>query len=275
MNPTTATVCVLALSFAALSCGAREPVVVREGGPDTGASREPRIVLPEHFPQELVDSLNREKDRFFEDLDEVLRGDTEGLLLLADKKHSLGSDYIPEDIIPLTKGRAYIPGREGLSLRSPAEEALHRMALAAKEDGVSLVVSSSYRSYEYQRKVYDREVRLYGQETADRQSARPGTSQHQLGTAVDFGSITDAFADTAAGKWMTVHGPSWGWSLSFPEGYEKVTGYRWESWHWRYVGERAAAFQKRWFNDVQQYMLEFIDAWRQYSAYSAEASSAS
>ncbi len=266
MNLKSASVFVMALSFVSASCGEREPLIVREGSLEAVSGDRGKIVLPEHFPQDLADTLNRDKAGFFRDLEGVLKGDSEGLLVLADKSHSLGPDYAPDDIVPLGKNRAYVPGREGLSLRAPAEEALHRMALAAKGDGITLTASSSYRSYEYQRTVYEREVRLYGKETADRQSARPGTSQHQLGTAVDFGSITDAFADTAAGKWLKAHGPAWGWSLSFPEGYESVTGYRWESWHWRYVGAEAAAFQKKWFNDVQQFMLEFIEAWRLYSA---------
>ena len=110
--------------------------------------------------------------------------------------------------------------------------------------------------------MYNRNVREMGQAAADRESARPGTSQHQLGTVIDFGSITDDFADTKAGKWLAENAASFGWSLSFPQGYEDVTGYRWECWHYRYIGKKAADFQKKWFSDVQQFMLEFIDAWK-------------
>ena len=59
------------------------------------------------------------------------------------------------------------------------------------------------------------------------------------------------------------HAGDYGWSLSFPAGYEEATGYEYECWHFRYIGEKAALFQKKWFGNVQQYMLEFIAAWKQ------------
>ena len=132
-----------------------------------------------------------------------------------------------------------------------------------KKDGITLVVSSTFRSYDYQKMIYERNVKQMGKEAADRESAVPGTSQHQLGTAVDFGSITDDFAETKAGKWLEANAMKYGWSLSFPQGYEPVTGYRWECWHYRYIGIPACAFQEKWFKNVQQYMMEFIYAWKQ------------
>jgi len=136
------------------------------------------------------------------------------------------------------------------------------MSLAAQKDGVYLVASSSYRAYEYQVEVYERNVRLSGKETADRESAQPGKSQHQLGTVIDFGSITDEYAETKAGKWLAANAGKYGWSLSFPDGYEDVTGYRGECWHYRYIGIEAVRFQQKWFSDIQQFMLEFIHAWQ-------------
>ena len=90
-------------------------------------------------------------------------------------------------------------------------------------------------------------------------------SQHQLGCAVDFGSITDDWGDTKMGKWVYQNAADYGWSLSFPREYEDVTGYMWECWHFRYIGIPACRFQKKWFSDVQQFMLEFIDAWKKQS----------
>jgi D-alanyl-D-alanine carboxypeptidase len=136
------------------------------------------------------------------------------------------------------------------------------MGEAARKDGVTLLASSTYRSYDYQVTVYNRAVKTMGQAEADRESARPGTSQHQLGTVVDFGSISDAFARTNAGRWIAAHGAAYGWSLSFPDGYENATGYQWESWHWRYLGTAACTFQNTWFTGIQQFTLEFLHAWR-------------
>lgn len=140
------------------------------------------------------------------------------------------------------------------------------MGQAALREDIKLVVSSSYRSWEYQENLYNRNVRQLGKEVADRESAPPGASQHQLGTVVDFGSITDAYAETVAGKWLLANSARFGWSLSYPQGYESITGYRWECWHYRYIGIQATVFQKEWFGDVQQYMLEFIHAWKEWKA---------
>jgi D-alanyl-D-alanine carboxypeptidase len=137
------------------------------------------------------------------------------------------------------------------------------MAAAAAAEGVILTVSSAYRSYAYQEEVYARNVRELGQEAADRESARPGHSQHQTGLVADFGSIDDSFAKTAAGRWILANAGRFGWSLSFPQGYEEVTGYRWESWHYRYVGRELAYFIDAYFSGIQQYALQFIRAWEQ------------
>jgi zinc D-Ala-D-Ala carboxypeptidase len=206
-------------------------------------------------------------DAFITDLGKVLAFNAENpandlpLLTLVDKQHYLPDGYVPKQLIPLVKNKDFSINRGDLSLRAEAETALHTLSQAALKDGIRLLVSSSYRSYEYQKTVYEKWVRIDGQEEADRESARPGTSQHQLGTAVDFGSITDDFAETPAGEWLNAHAEEYGWSLSFPQEYEDVTGYRWECWHFRYIGKEACRFQKKYFGDIQQFMIEFINSW--------------
>ena len=234
----------------------------REGRAGTPVPASETFRAPASLPADLVRALNERRGEFVPALERVIAADRADLLTLVDKKNRLPADRAPADLVPVGPGRSYVAGREGLSLRRDAEAALERMAAAARADGVTLVVSSTYRSWEYQKKVYERNVRELGREAADRESAMPGASQHQLGTAADFGSITDAFAETKAGRWLLANAGAYGWSLSFPDGYEAVTGFRWESWHYRYVGPEAAALQKEWFGDVQQYMIEFIDAWK-------------
>jgi D-alanyl-D-alanine carboxypeptidase len=212
------------------------------------------------IPQQMAAAIVRGKKAFLDGLAGILAGDA-ALYALVDKAHPLSPpDYVPPGLILLTGG-SYRVGRAGLSLRREAEEALEKMAAAARAEGVTIIVSSAYRSYEYQVEVYGRNVRQSGQETADRESARPGYSQHQTGLAADFGSITDEFAQTAAGKWMAHNASAFGWSLSFPDGYEELTGYRWESWHFRYAGVPLAAFIDMWFGGIQQYALQFIHEW--------------
>jgi D-alanyl-D-alanine carboxypeptidase len=177
--------------------------------------------------------------------------------LLVDKSHKLASDYEPDDLVTLKNYPVAVSSGD-LRLRKSIMPAAMEMVAAAKAEGITLLFSSGYRSFEYQKRVYAREVKTYGQEMADRESARPGASQHQLGTAIDFGSITDAFADTRAGRWLFAHAGEYGFSLSFPDGYEGVTGYRYESWHYRYVTKAGVRLQKKYFADIQQYMMEFL-----------------
>jgi D-alanyl-D-alanine carboxypeptidase len=186
------------------------------------------------------------------------------LHMLVDKTHALPPGYAPGDLVQLAGtagGDSYEISRHGLMLRHDAAEALEEMAAAAKADGVTLMVGSTYRSYDYQVEVYARNVEESGQETADRESARPGFSQHQTGLVVDFAPINDAFAGTSAGKWVLENAGRFGWSISFPDGYEKVTGYRWESWHYRYMGRDLVACIDTYFGGIQQHALRFLHQW--------------
>ncbi len=225
-------------------------------------------ILSMMSPRAQKEIVISDKAQFVKDLNAVLdeelkyRQDDAPLYYLIDKKHNIGSSYVPKDLVALKQNNYYNINRNDLSLRPDVEEALRKMAAASKKDGITLLVSSTYRSYDYQDKLFQRWVAIDGLEEAERESARPGTSQHQLGVAIDFGSITDDFADTKMGKWMYTHGAEYGWSLSFPKNYEDITGYRWESWHFRYIGVPACQLQKKYFLDVQQYMLEFIDFWK-------------
>jgi D-alanyl-D-alanine carboxypeptidase len=198
---------------------------------------------------------------FFSRFEAVQKGDP-FLCMLVDKNHSLPEGYAPDDLIRLTSGRSYRVTRDNLMLRRAAAEALEQMAAAARAEGVTLTVGSTYRSYGYQVEVYARIVQEIGQAAADRESARPGFSQHQTGLVVDFFPIDDSFADTKAGAWVKDNAVAYGWSLSFPDGFEEVTGYRYESWHYRYVGRELASFINTYFDGIQQYALQFIHAWQ-------------
>jgi D-alanyl-D-alanine carboxypeptidase len=196
---------------------------------------------------------------FSDALSAVFEGDPY-LYFLVDKKHPLPENYEPQDLVQL-KGGSYQVGRSGLSLRKEAADSLEKMAVAAKAESITLTASSTYRSYDYQVIVYNRNVKEMGQEAADRESSRPGNSQHQTGLVVDFGSIDDSFAQTRAGRWLLTNASRFGWSLSFPDGYEAITGYRWESWHYRYVGLPLASFIDTYFGGIQQHALQFLHEW--------------
>ena len=207
---------------------------------------------PEEFLADLHKVLDSRSDFSSEDLSPFY---------LIDKTHTVSSSYEPKGLIHLENCSAYNVNKNNLSLRPEAYHALFELAKAAKASGVTLTISSTYRSYDYQKNLFDYWVSVDGLEEAERESARPGTSQHQLGMALDFAPVDDAFDKTPGGKWVYANASDYGWSLSFPQGYEDVTGYRWECWHFRYIGKEACRFQKKWFGDVQQFMIEFIDAW--------------
>ena len=218
--------------------------------------------------KEAICVTEENKTEFIKDLYAILeeektfRQDDKSLFFLIDKKHTASSSYVPKDLVSLEKNSLFDLNKAGMKIRPEAYSALNEMAQAALNDGIRLLVSSAYRSYSYQENLFNYWVSVDGLEEAERESARPGTSQHQLGTAVDFGSISDDFDKTQMGQWVYKNAADYGWSLSFPKGYEDVTGYRWECWHFRYIGKNACRFQQKWFGGIQQFMLEFIDCWK-------------
>lgn len=218
--------------------------------------------------KEAICVTEENKTEFIKDLYAILeeektfRADDKSLFFLIDKKHTASSSYASKDLVSLKKNSLFDLNKAGMKIRPEAYSALNEMAQAALNDGIRLLVSSAYRSYSYQENLFNYWVGVDGLEEAERESSRPGTSQHQLGTAVDFGSISDDFDKTQMGQWIYKNAADYGWSLSFPKGYEDVTGYRWECWHFRYIGKNACRFQQKWFGGIQQFMLEFIDCWK-------------
>ena len=133
----------------------------------------------------------------------------------------------------------------GHQLRAEAAKAADTMIDAAATDGVTLLVSSAYRSYAVQQQTYQYWVSVNGQQVADQLSARPGYSEHQTGLAIDFASpegcrLEECYRDTLAGQWLAKNAPRYGYILRFPHGRQSVTGYRFEPWHYRYVGVQIA-----------------------------------
>lgn len=140
-------------------------------------------------------------------------------------------DYAPSDLVSVGHGQ---------QMRSEAASALRKMIAAAGKSGLDIYAASAYRSYDTQVAAYDSEVKAFGEAYADQESARPGYSEHQSGWAVDLGtgqcSIANCFATTPAGKWVAANAYKYGFLLRYPKGCTNVTGYEYESWHYRYIG---------------------------------------
>ena len=114
------------------------------------------------------------------------------------------------------------------------------MISAAAKNGLNIWIQSGYRSYDYQVKLYNDYVRTDGKEAADKFSSRPGYSEHQTGLAFDLNSVSDDFINTDEGKWINDNCYKYGFIIRFPKNKEKYTGYKYESWHLRYVGTDLA-----------------------------------
>ena len=193
-------------------------------------------------------------------------------LVLVNKQNAVGSDYEPEDLVALNV--AYTTGGKEISLNKTAADAVVDMLDAMKKDGiVNVTVTSAYRTYAYQQKLFNKyldDERAAHPSWTEEQiknkvltySAAPGTSEHQTGLCVDlftdemeglwnYGSETPnnpydkGFAETKAFAWLQKHAHEYGFILRFPESKTDVTGYSYESWHYRYVGvEHATKIHK-------------------------------
>ena len=158
---------------------------------------------------------------------------------LVNKTWYLDGSFVPENLTPLSVHA----GASGTQLSKEAADAMEEWAAGGKAVGVSFYASSSYRSYDSQTALYDNYVFLHGQEQADRESARPGFSEHQTGLTVDVTAVGDEdkdFSETSAFIWASANCMDYGWILRYPENKEDITGYEYESWHYRYVGKELA-----------------------------------
>ena len=173
--------------------------------------------------------------------------DPASLWVLVNKKRPLQPEtYQPDDLIfPSVPLR--LPGNtDEMRIRQVMVEPLKAMFRAAEKDGLTLMISSAYRSYSYQKGLYNHYVKEQGQTVADTQSARPGHSEHQTGLAVDIEpasrqcEIEACFADTLEGNWIASHAHKYGFIIRYQEGQTETTGYTYEPWHLRYVGPELA-----------------------------------
>lgn len=161
-------------------------------------------------------------------------------LIIANKTYALPSDYNPG------------------GLTSQTNSAAQEMFNAAKAAGYNMWAQSKFRSYSTQNKLYNNYVKNRGKSAADTFSARPGHSEHQTGLAFDVCAknkpcINSDFNNTAEAKWLAANAYKYGFILRYPKGKESITGYKYESWHFRYVGKDLAA---KLYNDGNWITLE-------------------
>lgn len=177
------------------------------------------------------------------------------LLVTITKQYPVSQWYAPEDLVPLSASLP--PGTVWgeLSLRRAAAESLTLLVQEMIAAGLRPQILSAYRSYSEQAGAYAK-WQAEQPARADIISARPGSSEHQLGTTVDFGSpelaawvgpniqFHAAFANTSEGVWLAEHAHEYGFTLSYPEDGFETTGFVYEPWHYRYVGVDVATMLK-------------------------------
>ncbi len=219
--------------------------------------------LPHAIEKTSMQRIMKNPLSFFCDMQSVLKNTPQDIIRLVDKQHSIGN-YAPSDLVKLDAHQHVLRlNKKDLEFRAVTLKPLLAMVRDASHEGITLLISSTYRSYEYQKKVFARNVKTLGRAQAERESARAGTSQHQLGLTIDFGCICPEFEKTRASSWLKEHAWKYGFSLSFPPNQEHITGYMFESWHYRYIGKDAAAFEKKYFMQGQQHVLEILEQARE------------
>ncbi|MFZ0544849.1 MAG: M15 family metallopeptidase [Candidatus Promineifilaceae bacterium] len=191
------------------------------------------------------------------------------LLVLVTHEYGLGQGYEPADLVPLSD---YFPVSVTLGypneIREIVIEPLVAMVNAMQAAGLRPTIISGYRSYSSQAIAWAK-WSDYNPDYAAGLSARPGHSEHQLGTTLDFGSpeleavtgIEDIefhtyFYMTSEGKWLGEHAQEYGFTMSYPPDTLDTTGFYYEPWHYRYVGVELATQLKEQETYLIQYLLD-------------------
>lgn len=173
------------------------------------------------------------------------------LTIFVNKQYSVSPNFVPPDLVNVTN---YVPvdliwGEH--YLRQETAVALGQMVTEMVAQGLQPIILSAYRDYNMQAASYAKWQREQPAR-ADIISARPGSSEHQLGTTVDFGSpelswmvgpniqFHQQFVNTSEGQWLAANAHRFGFTLSYPQGSFEITGYEYEPWHFRYVGIQNA-----------------------------------
>ncbi len=182
----------------------------------------------------------------------------EGILMLTNKFYSLDASYNGENMATVSNRYSY---GENQMVTPETFDAFLTMFNEAKKEGLTLIINSSFRSYEEQEEVYNSYKNSKGTKEADRIAARPGFSEHQTGLAIDiqtYGSQASTFEDFDEFKWLSENAYKYGFILRYPKDKEYLTGYEYESWHYRYVGVDVATYIQENNITFDEYYAYFI-----------------
>lgn len=191
----------------------------------------------------LDNSTNTNNDGF--DKSQYSLTDPNSIWVIVNKKNAIPTNFIPKLVVPDVPLRLS-QDNEQMHISSQAKSAAEELFKSAEKQGIQVVFGSGYRSAEKQKELYDLYVEQDGRSKADKYSARPGHSEHQTGLAIDFISADQecyleiCWANTTEGKWVAKNAYKFGFILRYQKGKEKITGYEYEPWHFRFVGKDLA-----------------------------------
>jgi D-alanyl-D-alanine carboxypeptidase len=221
-----------------------------------GASGLPRVIsdqvakLPESV-QNIANQVQPKPVTIF-DPPKYSIDDADSIWVVVNKQRQISPlRYKPENLVFPAFPRPKIQNPFGLQLREEAALAAVELAAAMRAAGKgTLILNSGFRTYNTQKALYDRTKETKGLAVAERLSARPGHSEHQLGLAADFSArgqgcvILVCFGNTEAGRWLEENSHEYGFILRYPKGYRATTGFQYEPWHFRYVGVELSTEMK-------------------------------
>ena len=158
---------------------------------------------------------------------------------IVNKNYKLDENYIPSDLEKLNLEFSC----KDKYLRKVAKKYFEKMASDAKKKGFNIIAVSTYRSFKYQEKLYNNYVKEKGIHYSDMASARPGHSEHQTGLAIDIADLSldyNNFEATKEFNWIKNNAHKYGFILRYPKAKFHITGFKYEPWHYRYVGTDIA-----------------------------------
>ena len=207
----------------------------------------------------IVSIVNVGADHEWYDKDYIKEADIKkDNLILINKFNHISKSYTPKNIIAVSVQYAYGSN----SITEETMEAFKNMFYAAKKEDLTLIITSSYRDYETQDTLWNQYANAYGQDYADSVSARAGYSEHQSGYAIDivtYNAVLNNFEKTDEFKWLQKHAHEYGFILRYPKDKEDITGYDYESWHYRYVGTEVAKSIKEKGITYDEYYAYYVE----------------
>lgn len=180
-------------------------------------------------------------------------------LMLTNKFYSLDNTYNADNMVKVSKQYSY---GENQMVTSATFDAFLSMFNDAKKEDLTLIINSSFRSYEDQEEIYNFYKDTRGESQANKIAAKAGFSEHQTGMAIDiqtYGSSAKTFEEFDEFKWLQNNAHKYGFILRYPKDKEYLTGYEYESWHYRYVGVEVATYIYENNITFDEYYAYFIE----------------